>query len=119
MAMNQFLSCVLPKLSSAERYFVSGNEGSVSSLLSKTVILFINRYVVPQSAFQAAWFNFLVKKNQTLYKYYLILINYYWSYPNQVESFFIAFGGNSDVFYTYILRTPLLRCLGASRYPHR
>ncbi|CAK2808015.1 hypothetical protein VCRA217O317_260063 [Vibrio crassostreae] len=45
MTMNQFLSCVLLKLSSVERYFVSGNEGSVSSLLSKTVILFINRYV--------------------------------------------------------------------------
>ncbi|MFM2606352.1 hypothetical protein AAFX30_01725 [Vibrio chagasii] len=33
--MNQFLSCVLLKLSSIERYFVSGNEGSVSSLVEQ------------------------------------------------------------------------------------
>ncbi|WP_277815635.1 hypothetical protein [Vibrio splendidus] len=33
--MNQFLSCVLPKLSSVERYFVSVNEGSVSSLVEQ------------------------------------------------------------------------------------
>ena len=31
----------------------------------------------------------------------------------------VTFGGNSDVFYAYILRTPLLRCLSASRYSHR
>ncbi|WP_428781724.1 hypothetical protein [Vibrio lentus] len=33
--MNQFLNCVLPKLSSIERYFVSDNEGSVSSLVEQ------------------------------------------------------------------------------------
>ncbi|WP_301338156.1 hypothetical protein [Vibrio sp. 99-70-13A1] len=33
--MNQYLNCVLLKLSSLERYFVSGYEGSVSSLIEQ------------------------------------------------------------------------------------
>ncbi|MEZ9655656.1 hypothetical protein AB4354_12925 [Vibrio splendidus] len=33
--MNQFLSCVLPKLSSIERYSSNGYEGSVSSLVEQ------------------------------------------------------------------------------------
>ncbi|MDN3615642.1 hypothetical protein [Vibrio gallaecicus] len=33
--MNQYLNCVLLKLSSLERYFVSGYEGSVSSLVEQ------------------------------------------------------------------------------------